>query len=232
MSLHTSKRATTVFACLPDWKSKVEHEGCSQPRSNMQDIKALQRNFVEAPLLRFRMFNASKPCFNFIMRLAFEVEDGVNTAHLPFFIDNEVAAHAFDRDVPSIGVRGLVFNESVIGIMLLLGSSIWLLSETAETGTLLTFLCASCSSGTCPERIKGSVTSAAYLWILGNMIFALFVVDDMVSMISVPGNSRISQLQDCVQQRFSTETGRISGYRVNISGIRSTGLLTLQRTPK
>lgn len=98
--------------------------------------------------------------------------DSSNSPRQPVFVDNEIAPYAFDLHAPAVGLRGDVLNMSVLGIMILLGTSIWFLGDAFSTAGLIDLFCDVCGSGGCSKILKDKIAIAASVWLLGSMFFA------------------------------------------------------------
>lgn len=208
MSLQFPRGAVSMTRCLSDWASTDRKGECSPTLSKVQVLRRM--TFVKEPHPHVRIYSYSdvEPCFNTTFDIELNPLDPRNSPRIPISVDNEVTAYAFDLHVSKSEFRGHVFNMTVLSIMILLGASLWLLSGASSADTLLALLCTVSSSGGCSKTLRNKVASAASMWTLGNMFFALLLIDDMTSSITVPDNSRIQELQDCAWLKAVTFRGR------------------------
>lgn len=172
----------------------------------MQNIRNKESVYEGKDTLLLRTSGASESCLNITIAFEFYDHDLTYTPRLPFSIDNGVSAYTFDKYVPIPKARGHVYNFHVMSIMVLLGLSIRLLSDTSFTDAFLGLSCAVSSSGQCSTELKNDVAIAAFVRILGNMFFSLILVDDMTSTIIVPGSFRLSRLEGCATERLTVDS--------------------------
>lgn len=202
--------------CLYEWTSTHERKPCPSRRPKHQYIR--NSLSVGGIFTQGHFWSDSSPCFNISLRFGHVENLMMNSPKLPVFIDNAVNAYSFDKHVPVVEIRGHVANEFVLSIMLLLGVSVWFLSRTTFTETFLDIVCTVSSSAHHSTRLKEAATFAAFSWILGNVFFALILVEDMTSTISSPGGPRISRLSECANALYKT------GFGLTYRGIQSSTL--------
>lgn len=208
MSLDYPRLGSPGSRCLSDWMSIDTRRRCPQLLSKLQELR--QMTHIRQPYPKDLIYFASnlEPCFNRTLEPVLNSVSSGDPRRIPVFVDNDVMAHAFDSHVSTFISRGHVLNATVLSIMVLLGTSIWLLSDAPSADTFLALLCSVSSSGGCPEKLRNKVTVAASMWLLGNTFFSLLLVDDMTSIITVPSNSRIAEHPDCAWGRISLYSGR------------------------
>lgn len=190
--------------CLIDWKSSNRRNPCPIKRSVRQTIR---HSVIGENHLNLNFFSDSAPCFNMSVKFGYYVSLAVNSPRLPVYIDNSVSAYAFDQKYPSVGIQGHVANKFVLGIMILLGASVWFLTGTPFTETILNIICAISSSADLSGKLKDRARCALFFWILGNLFFSFILVEDMTSTISVPDASRITRLSECARAVYTTDAG-------------------------
>ncbi|XP_003739941.1 uncharacterized protein LOC100900194 [Galendromus occidentalis] len=195
INFEDSKKTHRIDECLRDWFSPDNPKACPHLPTKRQMI----RNALRYSPWGYRIHFSTdlEPCLNTSQDFFLSNRIVRDPPKLASFKDNDVTAHGFDERESTSENRGHVFNAATLTMMTLLGFSIWFLSGASFTDAFLGLLCAVSSSGKVIERIKGSVTIAAYSWILGNMFFSLFLVDDMTSTISVPVGSRVAEIEQC-----------------------------------
>lgn len=208
MRIEFLERTPIMSGCLSDWSAIDERKKCLSPLSKVQELRRMK--FSTRPRPRWLIYASSdhEPCINWTFPIVPNLVNIQNSPRIPVFIDNDMTAHAFDLQVPTSGLRGDVFNMAVMGIMILLGASLWLLSDNPSTDMLFGLLCAVSSNGGCADDLKNKVAVAASMWLLGTWFFSQILLDDMTSSITVPDSSRIRQHRDCAFSEASAHFGK------------------------
>lgn len=197
MSLEYPRQAPSVVDCLSDWMSVDKRSLCPRPLTKTQTVSRMKLAYGRVSTTSLYTSSDREPCFNMSFYVVFDSNDLKIYPKIPIFMDNEGEAHSFDRGVSKFERRGHVFNPTVVGVMGLLGVSLWFLSDEPSVHALLDLLCTVASSGGVPEALKNRVTIAVFLWILANTFFVQILVDDMFSSIAITDSSRIQRVAHC-----------------------------------